>query len=339
MPAVSRKSIALMLGLGLALGIAACSERADPVGVSTHPNGYADPTSDVFHGQFVNEAGSKATNCASCHGEDYSGGTAGVSCYDCHVTYPHPDDFRFPSQDNFHGEMVAQVARWDLAVCQSCHGEDYSGKGFDAKDCTTCHTQPDGPEDCRTCHGSLDGNAAPPTDLRDRTSTSVATVGAHQFHVADSTISAIYRNGCDNCHITPETYDAPGHIDEFPPQAEIVWGPLATHDGRVEPVYDFGTNTCSSTYCHGAFIYSLAESENPRGYAESAIIGNHQTMVWTRIRTDPVYCGFCHGLPPAGHIDAEPEDCWLCHGSVVDAELNIIDPSKHVNGLPNAFGR
>jgi hypothetical protein len=320
------------------MGIMGCSERADPIGVSTHPDGYADPTSDVFHGEFVLEAASKSENCKTCHGEDYTGGTSGVSCFECHAVYPHPDDFKFPSQQNFHGKTVAQVANYDLGQCQSCHGEDYAGNGFDQKSCLTCHSQPDGPEDCRTCHGMQSTNSGPPRGLGRTTSTDLPGVGAHQFHLVDSTISTIYRFQCDNCHVTPATYDAPGHIDDDHPQAEIVWGPLATHDGRLEPVYDFATFTCDNTYCHGGFVYRLEESENPRGYADSVIVGNNPTMQWTEIRTGPVDCATCHSNPPQGHVAAEISDCWRCHFSVVDENFNIVDPSKHVNGVPNVFG-
>ena len=61
-------------------------------------------------------------------------------------------------------------------------------------------------------------------------------------------------------------------------------------------------------------------------------------MPWTEIRTGPVDCASCHSIPPTGHIEAEPTTCWRCHSAVVDPQLNIIDPSKHVNGLPNVFG-
>ncbi|MFC2085784.1 cytochrome c3 family protein [Bacteroidota bacterium] len=330
--------ITLIAAIGIAIGIAGCSERADPVAVSTHADGFADPNSDVFHGQFALEAGSKNENCTTCHGEDYTGGTAGVSCFQCHAVYPHPENFKFPSQENFHGKTVAQVAHYDLSECQGCHGEDYAGNGFEVKNCLTCHTKPDGPEDCQTCHGSQATNAGPPRGLMRTTDTALPGIGAHQYHLADSTISTIYRLECSNCHITPETYDAPGHIDDFPPRAEVVFGPLATHDGRLNPVYDFGANTCGSTYCHGGFVYKLSESENPRGYADSTIEGNNLTMSWTEISQGPALCTSCHSIPPTGHIEAEPNECWRCHSAVVDADLNIIDPSLHVNGEPNVFG-
>lgn len=42
-----------------------------------HPEGWEDD-----HGDYVESNG--YTSCAECHGEDYRGGTSGVSCYQCH---------------------------------------------------------------------------------------------------------------------------------------------------------------------------------------------------------------------------------------------------------------
>ena len=42
-----------------------------------HPDGWKDQ-----HGDYVEKNG--YTSCAQCHGQDYRGGTSGVSCYQCH---------------------------------------------------------------------------------------------------------------------------------------------------------------------------------------------------------------------------------------------------------------
>lgn len=328
-----------LLLFAVVVGIAACSDRNIPVTVSTHPDGWVSPQSDEFHGTFVLESASKGDNCATCHGEDFAGGTSGVSCYQCHAAYPHPDDFKFPSQANFHGKTVAQVAHWDLSECQSCHGEDYAGKGVDEKNCRTCHTAADGPEDCQTCHGG-EFNAAPPEDLSGHSDPMFAGVGAHQEHLQDGDLwtTGSVAAACSNCHVVPPTYDAPGHIDGGPVAAEVTFGNLATHGGTLSPSYDASVTTCSGTYCHGGFVFTLAETENPRGYAEDTIEGNNVSVVWTQVGTGQAECGTCHSIPPTGHIDAPANRCFTCHSAVVDADLNIINPSLHINGEVNVFG-
>ena len=69
-------------------------------GVIIHPaTGWADP---MQHGRNGAQLGPVTTaspavpvmagfaHCAKCHGADYTGGLAGVSCYKCHSTAPHP---------------------------------------------------------------------------------------------------------------------------------------------------------------------------------------------------------------------------------------------------------
>ena len=87
--------------------------------------------------------------------------------------------------------MIASDAiAWDISVCQSCHGADYAGEGFEQKNCLTCHDQPDGPEACQTCHGDAE-NSAPPRGLLGQTSTSEIVVGAHQAHLRTSDLTLV----------------------------------------------------------------------------------------------------------------------------------------------------
>jgi hypothetical protein len=164
-----------------------------------------------------------------------------------------------------------------------------------------------------------------------------AGVGAHQSHLQDSDLWTGNAALCENCHVVPATFDAPGHLDDNAPQAELAFGGIATQDGLLNPTYDFSGQTCSGTYCHGGFVFTLAESDNPRGYAEETIEGNDVSVVWTEVGTGQAQCGSCHGIPPTGHIASPPNECFRCHSRVVDESLNIINPSLHINGEINVF--
>src|SRR6478609_654521 len=100
---------------------------------------------------------------------------------------------------------------------------------------------------------------------------------------------------------------SPGHADNGSP-AEITFGALAkTSD--LNPVYDAATRTCQSSYCHG------------KAWA-----------VWTEPRDSAQACGTCHGLPPeAPH--PQSDRCYACHADVVDANMHIIAPERHVDGV------
>jgi len=144
-----------------------CYECHD--GPSGHPSDWPFPPSP-FHGDQVAAGGSE--QCQTCHGADYMGGWAEVSCFDCHDgPSGHPSGWAFPPSP-FHGDYVRAN---DALECRSCHGVDWRG-GWSEVSCYTCHNGPsghpenwalpsaplfhgsvvvaDGPEPCQDCHGA-----------------------------------------------------------------------------------------------------------------------------------------------------------------------------------------
>ncbi len=95
-----------------------------------------------------------------------------------------------------------------------------------------------------------------------------------------------------------------------------------------DPTFDYTELTCANTYCHGYFKNGNLENE----------------PVWNDSTTSQ--CGSCHGdgsnpLPKRqseGGTHPGNSNCYQCHGGVVDENLNIIDPVKHIDGLLNLFG-
>ncbi|MFQ5797197.1 MAG: CxxxxCH/CxxCH domain-containing protein [Bacteroidota bacterium] len=253
----------------------------------------------------------------------------------------HPEGWTEVTSPEFHGELI-RATQWDLKQCQQCHGREYSG-GTSRISCEPCHAAPDGPEACFTCHGSAN-NPAPPLDLDDNMESLFPGVAAHQEHL----VSALQSKpmACSECHIVPTEMHAAGHVGSDLPAELIFGGPLGnavTNEPTTEdydlllptttpdPSYDIQTMTCSGSYCHGNF-------KN----------GNNFTVAWTMVGTGEAECGTCHGGPSTG--DPLPKtvaeggshpgfpSCSLCHGDVVDDNLNIIDQEKHVNGKLNVFG-
>jgi predicted CxxxxCH...CXXCH cytochrome family protein len=162
---------------------------------------------------------------------------------------------------------------------------------------------------CATCHGDPEREgdylerAAPPRDMSGASETNFPGVGAHQIHLragADHGPVA-----CQECHVVPDSTDAPGHDDSARP-AEITFGALA-RTGERQPQYDAAVKTCESSYCHG--------SAKP---------------LWTEPRDKA--CGTCHDLPPAAP-HPQSDKCSACHGEVIDAERKFIHPERHVDGV------
>lgn len=245
-----------------------------------------------------------------------------------------------PSSDKFHGKLIREQG-WSMVSCTYCHGGNYAG-GIVEVSCLTCHTQPRGPEACNTCHGDFANptKIAPPRALNGTISTDYPGVGAHVAHLYENDLGDNIR--CSTCHKFPSSLYAESHLGEDN-RAEIIFGRLSIQQG-VTPVYNFETNTCSDTYCHGNFVFYRDSSAYPGLYTAPTMTGNNVTVKWNQVDGSQAACGSCHGNQslniyyPAGHQPFQLNECANCHIGVVDNQGNIIDQSKHINGVPNVFG-
>lgn len=237
----------------------------------------------------------------------------------------HGDGWVNPSSANFHGKSIA-AENWDLAMCKSCHGADYSG-GTAKVSCNTCHQS--GPESCNTCHGN-DDHIYPPKSLFGNTLNTQQGVGAHDKHMTTDTlnrISAVVE--CAECHLPVSSFSDPNHISkDGKTAAGVMFGDLAktvTEGVTPDPVWDKNAQTCSGSYCHGNFK------------------NGNQTNVPNFLTPNSASCGTCHGNPTTGNPlpgGTHPQNwtlnkCYLCHGAVINSAGQIIDKSKHVNGVVN----
>lgn len=325
--------------------IAACSELNTDIPsvpkINTHGDSLYSPTAANFHPKTIAGSPNGMFDCQECHAADFSGGVAKVGCNtnDCHPTISvHAMGIVDPGSDNFHGKYIRNV-QWDMSDCQNCHAKDYSG-GYISPTCLDCHTYLGGPENCTTCHGSPTSNA-PPTDLNGNTSTSERGVGAHQIHLKGGVIG---RNlTCTECHNVPGSVYTPGHVDSELP-AEVLMNStranLITNEPNTtqydptldlfvpSPSYNPNDLTCANTYCHGYFKNGNTDNK----------------PVWNEPSTSQ--CGSCHGngshpLPKTlaqGGSHPSNSNCEICHGEVVNEYFEIINPSKHIDGLLNLFG-
>ena len=168
---------------------------------------------------------------------------------------------------------------------------------------------------------------APPSDVSGNIETDSAGVGAHMVHLFDNSLGMDIP--CETCHVVPQSYFDPGHIDS-PLPAEVIFNLVAIENIATNAGYDHNTETCSNVYCHGNFVFSKDESDNQWIYQDSVITGLNADMIWNQVGTGQADCETCHGLPPTGHLVLT--NCSSCHTAVVDADNNIIDKSKHING-------
>jgi predicted CxxxxCH...CXXCH cytochrome family protein len=245
---------------------------------------------------------------------------------------------------NFHGKLVREN-NWNMNVCQQCHDVEYRG-GTTGASCFTCHDSPKGPENCSTCHGSST-SPAPPRDLEGKMTKTDRGVGAHQVHLSATKGRFL---ACTDCHKVPGNLYDQGHIDNPDNRAELIISSFiagtitndpstSNYDPELplfvpDPSYNSSNQGCANNYCHGNF--------------KNGNTGN--VPVWNNPQTG--VCGTCHGDPskPTLNERALPKtsaeggthpnnlNCQNCHSGVVNASLNFINPSKHIDGRLNVFG-
>ncbi|RJP76422.1 MAG: CxxxxCH/CxxCH domain-containing protein [Candidatus Zixiibacteriota bacterium] len=325
LPLLSMAALAALLAL-----FAGCSDpTGGDQGISPHPEGFADPQSPDFHGDVVwdrlAEDDTTLSTCSGCHRRTENSEVI-WDCWTCHAEYPHTNQITNYGAE--HGGILRTI-NYRVWECADCHGADYAGGmvaslGLSQVACVDCH-QPT-PEACNTCHGVYTADPAdtaywaPPKDLTQHVDPSFIGVGAHIYHVRPQTLNRPVLGGpysCSECHVLPDSVDAPGHVDDGTPFADLSWGPIAT-DANANPSWDREAATCSNVYCHGEF--DLGHQDNDPS--------------WIALEGTQLQCGACHGMPPEeNHPD--DDDCNECHGTVVDAGFEIINPTLHVNGRVN----
>ena len=176
--------------------------------------------------------------------------------------------------------------------------------------------------------------------MNNDTLTTSPGVGAHVKHLYDNQLGSEIL--CSTCHKVPQEVYDPGHVDSNLP-AEVIFGNLAIYDGGANAGYNFSNATCSDVYCHGSFEF-LKDSAGANAwiYTDSLIVGNSFAPKWNKVDSTQAVCGSCHLLPPTGHQNAGNDPnattCATCHPGVVDVNGNIIDQTKHINGMKNSFG-
>jgi len=69
-----------------------------------HPPTWSTPGSDSSHAAYLKSIYWDMSRCQDCHGEDYTGGTSGVSCYDCHTNPGGPE-----ACNTCHGTKAAPI--------------------------------------------------------------------------------------------------------------------------------------------------------------------------------------------------------------------------------------
>ncbi len=147
-----KKLYYLILLLTPAMLIISCSEIQDnitpPLGLSLHNEGINDPKSENFHGKLIKSLKWDLKNCQQCHARDYSGGTTGSSCLNCHKQSKGPEacntchgDFADPAMVSPPRDLSGRITPESKGV--GAHIEHMLGEGVGKPlSCNECHKVP-----------------------------------------------------------------------------------------------------------------------------------------------------------------------------------------------------
>ncbi len=266
-----------------------------------HPAGFPDPESPAFHGSDLARRNWDFALCASCHGADFSGGTAKVSCLGCHQEGP--------------------------TACTTCHrdGPTSNAHAVHAGNqvrCAECHTVPTRWDDdghivhngvaitaakvtfgalAATTHAAAD-RAGPP--LWDGATCSNVYCHGDALHAAGGAATrprwdAPATGACDRCHGSPP----PSHVRADCASCHPATAPHV--DGTVQVGRTTGCDGCHGTPASPAPPIDLAGNT----FTTALGVGAHQAHLQASARISaPIACATCHLVPATvdapGHIDS-----------------------------------
>lgn len=246
------KKLTLILLFILSIIFVNCSEVKDDIAEpeeleGVHPDGFGDPSSDKFHSFKIQDNLWDMTNCQKCHAADYSGGTAEVTCLDCHsggagpeacntchgvfadesrIAPPTDINNNFATSARGVGAHTVHVYETEIGLGVSCY-ECHPGNA-DAGDYVASHS--DGlPAEMAFGSFSSSGGSTPTFDTNDLTCANTYCHGSFTFKKSDSesqwaftdsvivgeNFSPIWnivdgtQAACGTCHLLPPT----GHIN------------------------------------------------------------------------------------------------------------------------------
>ncbi len=284
--------------------------------VTGHAAGWSSP--DV-HGASVKTLANGFASCQACHGADFAGGTALISCFNCHgVNAPHsPTPWRSLTRTH------ANTNTGNASVCALCHtnGANSSrqpsppapaGTAAGCFNNTLCHAEQvhaagwiaadqhgvTAEQDfsvCKTCHGATyQGGTATTTCYQCHNGPGLnhpAPAWVVPDHKTQALTDSII---CQKCHGTDYlgggSHNACNscHMENQTKVHRINWYPDVRFNHSAYAKAN-GTTSCSNVYCHGANLTGVTLS----GPSCSTC------HIWPLNLAD---CASCHGTPPTGAV-------------------------------------
>jgi predicted CxxxxCH...CXXCH cytochrome family protein len=271
-------------------------------GVSIHPPGFLDPDSPAFHGAELERRNWDFALCATCHGSDFSGGTAKVSCLTCHPAGP-------TACSTCHGlngpTTTAHPAHATQTTCVDCHVTPtaWNDDGHILHDGVAITAPVTVTFGVRASFTLVPTDRTNPPTFDGVTCTNVYCHGGELEAAARGTNpnpqwdDATPAGGCTQCHGAPPP--TPVHVRS---DCRACHPPSAPHiDGIVE--VGSGCDGCHGSPASPAPPIDLEGNE----FTTAVGVGAHQAHLQAPSRISaPIPCATCHVVPAPidapGHI-------------------------------------
>ncbi|MBT1070982.1 CxxxxCH/CxxCH domain c-type cytochrome [Pelotalea chapellei] len=269
-----------------------------------HPVGWINPAQHGTAAKSQPGTGVGFTNCKNCHGNDFKGGSTGVSCFSassqngsCHlrngspVNAPHAAlPWRATSPAPTHTSTVDDAQGSNAAVCAQCH---LKGANLRTAIITSYAGGTPGCFNGTLCHASM-GHPAGWADPAQ--------------HGATAKANLTY---CQTCHS-----NNPGGGPGSNPRFNVVLGRL----------------TAGCETCHGVNTAHPPVLQIPAGFGITSL--DPLGTPWFRHRTATNFdvCNRCHGANLEGGIGPRCQNCHLA--ALPTSTINNADPCSSCHSQP-----
>ena len=271
--------------------------------VHVHPAGIVDPTSPDFHGAELQRQNWNFALCATCHGTDFRGGAAKVSCFSCHADGPTACTTCHGAGPTTNAHAVHTGKR---VACAECHivPATWDADGHILHDGVAITTPAKVTFGVLANTTLIAADRAGPASFDGTTCTNVYCHGA-ALHDAGGTVTAPRWDDptppgqCTRCHGDPP----PSHARNDCATCHPANAP------HIDGIVQVGrTSGCDG--CHGSAASPAPPVDLSGNTFTTAIgVGAHQAHLQAQSHISaPIPCATCHVVPTTvdspGHIDS-----------------------------------
>jgi predicted CxxxxCH...CXXCH cytochrome family protein len=282
-----------------------------------HPTGWSAPTQ---HGV---AAETDFSACKSCHGADYTGGSAAVSCFTCHAGpgLDHPAS----SWVVFNHKTAALAGN---TSCKKCHGTNFLGGGAHVA-CNSCHME----NETKVHRVSWYGAGTSVVQSHPAYAAVNGTASCSNVNCHGTNLTGVTNSGppCTTCHSWPYSGAACGSCHAIPPSGSAFPNTAGRHAVHTGLGSNISCETCHTGAGSGTVNHKNGAVEVTLATMYAAKSGGTTSFNATANTCSNVSCHGGQTTPNwlTGTIDVTTNaGCASCHASGT-GQYNSYNSGRH----------